>query len=63
MCSSRVELGRVSVPLMLVNLEPQLSGVPDLSAGNDTLLWPAGALVAMAVHTSARRSGAEQPRS
>jgi hypothetical protein len=42
---------------MLVNLERQLSGVSDLSAGNDTLLWPAGALAAMAVYVGAALGG------
>jgi ABC-2 type transport system permease protein len=42
--------GRWVAAVMLVNLAPQLSGAPQLSAANDSLLSPMGALVVMAAY-------------
>jgi ABC-2 type transport system permease protein len=44
--------------LMLVNLAPQLSGAPELSAGHDTLLSPPAAFAAIAAYAMVALGGA-----
>jgi ABC-type transport system involved in multi-copper enzyme maturation permease subunit len=51
-------VGSWASALMLVNLAPQLSGAPELSAGHDTLLSPAGALAAAAAYAIVALGGA-----